>query len=277
MINLNTIKTYMYCPLNLYYQENIKCDNEEENHKYIINKEIKELRIDIIDIIEKNLKKINKNMPIDEIEKELSKNVNYYIISRLNDIFKPENYDKADFEKYKNDLIDESKFNIKLLAIKSKRFMVYTNKNGHKITESLYPTAMYNYFLRNSELDICGSSDKIEIIKGKYYPVSYKFNIPPTKGVWDNEAIEIAVNGILIEEEFETDVYVGFVEYLNFAEKRPVIIDANLRKSLFKIINHIKKILINNEIPTVQYEYNKCIKCEYKEICLEDYTNPIEM
>jgi len=185
--------------------------------------------------------------------------------------------DNADFEKYKIDLLEESKFNIKLLSIKVKRFMILTNKNGYDINKIIYPTSMYNYFLRDSQLDINGTIDKIEIIKGKYYPISYKFNIPPIQGVWDSDAIELACNSILIEEEFETDVYVGFVEYLNFAERRAVVIDANLRKSLFRILDSIKRIIINNEIPTVRYELNKCKKCEYKEICQEEFTNPIDV
>jgi len=238
MINLNTIKTYMYCPLNLYYQNNIQ--KNEENKKYKFNKEIKELRIDIKDIIQKNLKRINKSMTVETIEQELNKNIKYYIITRLNEIFKYREYDNADFEKYKIDLLEESKFNIKLLSIKVKRFMILTNKNGYDINKIIYPTSMYNYFLRDSQLDINGTIDKIEIIKGKYYPISYKFNIPPIQGVWDSDAIELACNSILIEEEFETDVYVGFVEYLNFAERRAVVIDANLRKSLFRILDSIK-------------------------------------
>ena len=275
MINLNTIKTYMYCPLNLYYQKNIQ--KNEENKRYKFNKEIKELRIDIKDIIQKNLKRINKSMTVETIEEELNKNIKYYIITRLNEIFKYKEYDNVDFEKYKVDLLEESKFNIKLLSIRVKRFMILTNKNGYDINKIIYPTSMYNYFLRDSQLDINGTIDKIEIIKGKYYPIIYKFNTPPIQGVWDNDAIEIACNSILIEEEFETDVYVGFVEYLNFAERRTVVVDANLRKSLFRILDYIKRIIINNEIPTVRYELNKCKKCEYKEICQEEFTNPIDM
>ncbi|WP_088538934.1 recombinase RecB [Methanobrevibacter sp. 87.7] len=181
MINLNTIKTYMYCPLNLYYQENIQ--KNEENKKYKFNREIKELRIDIKDIIQKNLKRINKSMSIETIEKELNKNIKYYVITRLNEIFKYEHYDNADFEKYKIDLLEETRFNNKLLSIKAKRFMILTNKDGHSINKIIYPTSMYNYFLRDSQLDINGIIDKIEIIKGKYFPIIYKFNIPPTQGV----------------------------------------------------------------------------------------------
>ncbi|WP_394335015.1 Dna2/Cas4 domain-containing protein [Methanobrevibacter sp. 87.7] len=53
--------------------------------------------------------------------------------------------------------------------------------------------------------------------------------------------------------------------------------DANLRKSLFRILDSIKKITINKETPTIKYEKNKCKKCEYKEMCLEDFTNPIDL
>jgi CRISPR-associated exonuclease Cas4 len=266
----------MYCPLKLFYNENIH-ESENENEQYEIGKRIKEIRLDIHDLIQRNLKRLNKNMDLETIEQELYKNVNYYINNRLNEIYDPEKYDVEDIEKYKNDLIDESKYNIKILAMKTKRMMVLTNNNGDKVVERIFPTAMYTYLLRDPELEITGMADKIEIIKGKYYPISFKSSIPPIKGVWDSDAIELAFTSILIEEEFETEVYVGFIDYVNFAERRPVIIDANLRKSLFRYIDNIRHILYNKEIPTVKYEINKCKRCEFKDICLEEFENPIEI
>ncbi|MDY5614778.1 Dna2/Cas4 domain-containing protein [Methanobrevibacter boviskoreani] len=276
MISLKKIKTYMYCPLKLYYEDNIH-ENEIKNERYEAGKRIKEIRLDIQDLIQRNLKRLNKNMDLKRIEQELSKNINYYINNQLNEIYDPEKYDIEDIEKYKNDLMQESKYNIQLLSLKSKRLMDLTNENGHNITERLFPTAMYNYILRDPELEITGIAEKIEIIQGKYYPIIFKTSIPPIKGVWDSDAIELAFTSILIEEEFETEVYVGFVDYVNIGERRPAVIDANLRKGLFRKIDYVRTILYNKEIPTAKYDLNKCKNCEFKDICLDDYENPIEI
>lgn len=268
MISLRKIKTYMYCPMQLYYQYNIHGDIENKN--YETGRNIKEIRLEIQDIIQRNLKRTQNNMSVEDIEKELFKNVNYYINNRINEMHDPEKYDSDDLEKYKNDLSNETRYNIKILALKAKRYMNLTNKDGNKILEMLYPTSMYNYILRDPQLNISGLADKIEIINGKYFPIIFKSSTPPIKGVWENDSIELAFNSILIEEEFDTEVYVGFVEYVNLSERRPVIIDVNLRKNLFRILDQVRQIIINKEIPCVKYDENKCERCEFKSLCLEE-------
>ena len=59
MISVSTIKSYMFCPLKLYFQSNIDEDVEED---YFISKTLKDLRIDIQDILHKNLRHIKKDM-----------------------------------------------------------------------------------------------------------------------------------------------------------------------------------------------------------------------
>lgn len=258
----------MYCPMQLYYQYNIHGDME--NVQYEIGLTIKEIRLEIQDIIQRNLKRTNNNMNLEEIEKELFKNVNYYINNRINELYDPEKYDSDDLEKYKNDLSNEARYNIKILSLKVKRYMNLTHKEGNKIVEMIYPTSMQNYLLRDPQLNISGLAEKIEIINGKYFPIVFKTSTPPIKGVWDSDSIELAFNAILIEEEFDTEVFVGFVEYVNLGERRPVIIDVNLRKGLFRILDQVRQIIINKEIPCVKYDVNKCERCEFKGLCLEE-------
>lgn len=97
-----------------------------------------------------------------------------------------------------------------------------------------------------------------------------KYNPPPLKGVWNADAIELVANAILIEEEFDTEVFVGFVHYTALDEKRPVIMDVNLRKGLFEVINEVKEIINNKKYPKVKTSEKKCGNCEYKTICLKD-------
>ena len=93
---------------------------------------------------------------------------------------------------------------------------------------------------------------------------------PPIKGVWDQDAIDLATNAILIEEEFETEVFVGFIDYTKINERRPVVMDVNIRKALFDIINEVKDIEYNKKVPTVKINDKKCGNCKYKNICLKE-------
>jgi CRISPR-associated exonuclease Cas4 len=126
---------------------------------------------------------------------------------------------------------------------------------------------MYNYLIRDLGLDLIGVIDKIEVEKGNYFPISLKSSNPPIRGVWDGDLMEVIANGLLIEQEFNTYTTVGYVDYLKIAERRPVIIDTDARKSFFKVLTHINKIVEDGEIPNVRTHLKKCENCEYKDLC----------
>ncbi len=268
MISVSTIRTYMFCPLKLYFQSNLNEDIEED---FTVSKTVKELRIDLQDIYQRNMRHLNKDMSLEEIENKLSRQVNDYIKTNFA-ILEEEKEDDENFEELeeiidlRNKLIEESKLTAKLLSIKAKQAMNSFDKDGSEIYELFFPTCMYNYLIRDLGLDIVGVIDKIEVIKGNYYPITFKSNNPPLKGVWDADLIEIVANAILIEQEFDTQVYVGFIDYLTINERRPVTISTDLRKTLFRILTEINRIK-RGDIPKVKNNLKKCKNCEYKELC----------
>ena len=103
----------MYCPLKLYLQNEI---NEKINGELLLNKTIKELKIDLQDLFQRNLRRLKQDMEIDEIEKHLSKNIEEYI---KNSVAILENTDLRynDIDKIANnnsmDKINELKYEIK--------------------------------------------------------------------------------------------------------------------------------------------------------------------
>ena len=296
MISISSMRTYMYCPFKLYLQSEMEF---EINGEFLLNKTIKELRIDLQDLFQRNLRRLKKNMEISEIEELLSKNIDDYIknsiaiLENSDLIFEKMSKDGSQDENHIenieianstvtdkiNDLTSEIKkeayFNMKILALKSQKAMRLNEKDGSQIAEMFFPTSMYSYLIKDHQLEIIGSCDKIEIIEGKYYPINIKDSNPPLKGVWDNDAIELVANALLIEQEFDTEVFVGFIDYLKLSERRPVVMDANLRKGLFKVINEVKDIINEKIVPNVNVNIHKCNKCDYREICLQnnDSTN----
>ena len=264
MINISSIKTHMYCPMKLYIQNHV---DVEENKDYQLAVEIKKLKIDIQDLIQKNMRKIKKEMSLIEIESILSENIDTYIKSTT-DAIRSMNLMLEDTQI--NEIIDDAYFNIKIMALKVKRAMTILDKNAFEINDMFFPNCMYSYLLKDAQLELIGMCDKIEIIDGKYYPVSIKSSNPPLKGVWDQDAVELVAYAILLEEEFDTEVFVGFVDYEKIGDRRPVVMDVNLRKALFDVIREVKEITDNKILPNVKMNNKKCGKCEYKNICIKD-------
>ena len=278
----------MFCPLKLYFQSNIDEDLEED---YFISKTLKDLRIDIQDILHKNLRHIKKDMDENEIEKRLSIGISnqvkttFEIIEEINDkeepdesnLKKDEEIEFIDEEKkekendnlneLKKELINEINLNIKILSLKVAQSMKVLDKDGSEIQNLFFPTSMYNYLIRDIGLDLIGVIDKIEVEKGNYFPISLKSSNPPINGVWDGDFMEAIANALLIEQEFNTYVTVAYIDYLKIADRRAVIIDTDARKSFFKVLTSVNKIVENGEIPTVKTNLKKCENCEYKELC----------
>lgn len=264
MINMSSIKTHMYCPMKLYLQNHV---DKTENNNYQLAIELKKLKIDILDLIQKNMRKIKKEMSLHEIEQKLSYNIDSYIQNTADSI---KSLDLGLENAQINEIIDDTYFNIKITSLKIKQTMTILNKDAFEIIDMFFPNCMYSYMLKNPQLELIGMCDKIEIIDGKYYPVTIKNSNPPLKGVWDQDAIESVAYAILIEEEFDTEVFVGFVDYEKIGERRPVVMDVTLRKGLFEVIREVKEITDNKKLPKVKANIKKCEKCEYKDICIKN-------
>lgn len=262
MITVSTIKLHMYCPMKLYIKTHV---DTRENEDYQLAIEIKKLKIDIQDLIHKNMRKIKKDMELPEIEEKLSENIESYIESSINSIM-----DLGLESSQINEIIDNAYFNIKITALKIKQAMTILDKNAYAITDMFFPNCMYSYLLKDPQLELIGMCDKIEIIDGKYYPVTLKSSNPPIRGVWDQDALELVAHAILLEDEFETEVYVGFVDYEKIGDRRPVVMDVNLRKALFEVIREVKEIIENKKLPKIRKSPKKCEKCEYNNICLKE-------
>jgi len=267
--------------------------DEEINSELLLHKTMKELRIDLQDLFQRNLRRLKKDMEIEEIEENLSRNIDDYIknsiailensdledkINLEEEITKENHFENKEIanvneiskiDELKSEIKSEAYFNMKILALKSQKAMILNEKDGSQIAELFFPSSMYSYLIKDQQLELIGTCDKIEIIDGKYYPINIKSSNPPLKGTWDNDAIELVANALLIEQEFDTEVFVGFIHYLKIGDRRPVVMDANLRKGLFKVLSEVKDIISENIVPNVNVNIQKCNKCDYKEICYQ--------
>ena len=261
MIKVSQIKQYIYCPMKLYHQTHV---DKSENRDYQLAVEIKKLKIDIQDLIHKNMRRVKKDMTTAEIEAILSQNIDPYIKSTTESI-KSMNLGLESSQI--NEIIDNAYFSIKTIALKTKQAMIIFDKHAFEVIDMFFPNCMYSYLIKDKNFGVVGICDKIEIVDGKYYPILLKSGNPPLKGVWDQDAIELVADAILIEEEFDRDVYVGFVEYEKIGDRRAVVMDVDLRKKYFDMLRDVREIIENKKLPNVKKNIRKCEKCEYNDIC----------
>ncbi|MGB9936659.1 MAG: CRISPR-associated protein Cas4 [Methanobacterium sp.] len=265
MLNVSDIPEFIYCPAKLYltYKEGYKAQNKN----MITGKIIHEVRKGFEDAIKHNIWNVNKNMSIGEIQNIILWGVPEFI-ENVHDKYK-NNHDIDEkelntfFRELEEDLIIEASVHV----LRVKKLMETTKKDGMEISNMLFPQALFNFSLKNEELNLKGRIDKIEIINGIYYPVEIKTGCPPTKGTWLSHALQIAAYALLIDYELNKEVLVGFVDYTKIFERRTVVINSILHNKLFGVLDSINKMFESDEIREFKLNKNKCEKCEYIEIC----------
>lgn len=266
-IRVSSINEYLYCPLKLYLKHHLEFEDSENKKIHVSdnhNKILAHLNSDYSDIIRKNLIMVHKDMNASQISETLFQDVPYLLNKSL------ESYEFED-ETARDSLYKELEKDLKventILALKIHKILLKTQRDPKEIAEMLFPPTLQSYLIRDKNLEISGNVDKIEIIDGKYYPITRKIKNPPLRGVWDSDALEIAAYALLIEREFDTEVLVGFVNYINLGDKRPVVVDSELREGLFIVIDAIRGITNQGDFPEVNINPKKCETCNYLEIC----------
>lgn len=161
MINISSIKSQMYCPMNLYIQNHMDL---EENNNFQLAIEIKKLKIDVKDLMQKNMRKLKRDMSITEIEEILGENIDSYIKSGAKSI---KAMDLGLEDEDINEIIKDANFDIKISSLKSKQAMEIIEKDGFAIADMFFPNCLYSYLLKDSQLELIGMCDKIEIIDGR--------------------------------------------------------------------------------------------------------------
>lgn len=265
MLNVSEIAEFIYCPVKLYlkYTEDFKVQKSEMMSGKIIH----EARRGFEDILKHNMWDIKRNMEIAEIQRAILQGLPEYLEELHNkylDYFKSDHVDlNKIFKELKEDLFIEASINV----LKIKKLMKTTGKQGKEISEILFPQSLSEFALENQELNLKGKIDKIEIINGIYYPIEIKTSFPPSKGTWLSDSLQIAAYSLLMNYELNKEVLVGFVYYTKIYERRTVVINSVLFNKLFEVLNSINTMFDRGEIPEFEGHKNKCMKCEYQEIC----------
>jgi CRISPR-associated exonuclease Cas4 len=198
-IKVSSITEYLYCPLKLYLRNHIELEapeSEKELKNKNYNKILRQVNNDFRDILRRNMINVNKDMSAAQISETLFNDVPYLLKKSMENYeFNDDNDINSIFEELEKDLKVENT----ILALKIHQILLKTKKDAGQIVEMMFPPSLQNYLMRDKSLEISGNIDKIEIMNGKYYPISKKLKNPPIRGVWDSDALEIAAYALLIE------------------------------------------------------------------------------
>jgi CRISPR-associated exonuclease Cas4 len=260
MITVTNIKEYMYCPEKLNLRlENLDIITEAQISGKISREAFKGFE----SIVQRNLWSLNGDMNIKEILNELFKDVPAFL-DTINQRYLEEGIEDPVqmFESLKDDL----RFNSWLIAIKAQK-LLKDGINGSEAVKILYPPSFLEFKIENTEIGLEGLIDKIEIIDGIYYPVAIKTNLPPLSGVWESDAIQSSAYSLLMEEEFNKDVAVGFINYTKVGSKQPVVNSSVLSNKFIEIFEKLTQMIYDGKKPEIHINVNKCRSCEYSGIC----------
>jgi len=261
MITVSLIREYLYCPLMVY----IEYDNPETYTNSIISYKLsREAFRGFEEIVKRNIWTLKGRMQFKEILEEIFRDIPEYLES-IYTKFEDEINNDDIIIKYQN-LKEDLKLNSWLIAIKIQKIL-NNGITGSDAVDMLFPPCLNEFIIIDKEDGLLGKIDKIEIIDGVYYPIKFKTTLPPLKGVWDSDALQLTAYAILMEYEFNKEVPVGFINYIKLGFKKPLLINTNLREKFLNVYNELSDILYNGYVPEVVKNPKKCRACNYSQIC----------
>lgn len=117
----------------------------------------------------------------------------------------------------------------------------------------------------SEKLSMSGSVDKLIRTGEEVIPCVIKTGKCPEYGVWRSDRVQLAAYAMLIEEEFETTVKRGFVEYIRTAEFRESQIRRKDKALALQILKRIKRI--RRGVFPEKGENAPCDNCVFEEMC----------
>lgn len=265
MITVSLVGEYLYCPFKVYLNNKYNSDVIDKN--IIIGQISHESMQEYEKILKKNLWDLKGDMKINDILEKLFHGIPEHfeeVNSKFQDRLYYEDYiDK--FQRLKEDMV----FNSWIMALKIQK-LLKNGVYGSEAVDILFPTCLTEFLIEDEELGLSGKVDRIEIIDGVYYPITTKTNLPPLKGVWEADALQITGYAILMEREFNKKIKVGFVNYNRICCRKPVLISSSLIEKFNNIFNELTDVVYGDYKPEIVQNVSKCRSCECYELC--DYT-----
>ena len=242
-------------------------EDDIQTQEMVTGKITHEVRRGFEEVTKRNMWNIKENIEVDDIFDILFYEVPQFIESVSKKYADKNEVDLSVLKELNIDLEDDLKLESQFMALKIKKILNTTKRRGNDIVEMFFPQSLLEFPIKNEELNLSGKIDKIEIVNNIYYPIEVKTGIPPAKGVWLADALQIAAYSVLMDYELNKEVLVGFVDYTKICERRPVVVNSILHNKLFEVLDSINTMFEKQEMPEFKIFKNKCEKCEYMDVC----------
>jgi CRISPR-associated protein Cas1 len=133
--------------------------------------------------------------------------------------------------------------------------------------------------ISSERLGISGKLDLVEEKNGVVCPVEYKRGAGPPGGngqspFWDNDAVQVCAQGLLLEEELGVTVPLGIIYYIGSKSRVDVPLDEDLRNKTLQAIRTIRELseLANPPEPLPEELRHRCFGCSLAPVCQPEET-----
>ena len=133
--------------------------------------------------------------------------------------------------------------------------------------------------LSSERLGITAKLDLLEERDGLTRPVEYKRSEAPTgpdgrPGYYDNDAVQLCAQGLLLEEEFGAPVPAGVLYYIGSKARVDVPLDVALRAKTLDAVRLIRELSAGEDppAPLPPELRHRCFGCSLAPICLPEET-----
>jgi CRISPR-associated exonuclease Cas4 len=222
MLSISNLKNYVK------HSEMVNSINLNDD----INNKVVKLYLDSKNLVNRNIRNIASNRET-QIYEILSKNVFEEIDNQLTILNDNGQY-------VRNQKVQNLKIGINLYIRQIEELITHSDiKNIFDIKNMFNISCFERYLIKDDNLELIGSCDEIEVLDGHYYPIDYNLNNGINEPS-EAEKIKLCLNAMLIEQEFDTEVFCGFISFIRTNERVQVVFDSKLRKKCFKFIHEFK-------------------------------------
>jgi CRISPR-associated protein Cas4 len=266
-IHISTLNEYTFCPRSVYLSKvlNIRPELSPKRAKGIvghaIRKELSLRQSKLLGDLEEKVKSA------DELEILLLKELDH-ILRDVPYIYK-DKLEGINLQRCITEIRPELLNEIKLISEKL-NFMI--DEFGIDEALKLITPWKVEFSIKSEKLKFSGRIDKVMKEKTGYVPIEIKTG-NPSESVWEGDRLQICAYAILLEDKFRLrrKIPLGYVEYTQIQEKRPVMTTEQLRRRVIYVRDEILEMLKEKKIPEIcsHGSGKKCESCGFKEVCYE--------
>jgi len=260
-VNVTDIVSWLYCPRKLYLTK-IKKIKQPLTKPMLIGR----IKHNILESFSKSeqrlvssISKDYDNLELFIIYENFLKKISSQIFLMNNNIIDSFHLDRQEiFKKVLDDFSEDLK--IRILSIKKGLEKGFFKE---QLWNNLSPKYISELKLSSDNLELKGRVDRIEI-NNKKEMIPYELKTRAGK-IYHSDELQLTAYAMLLQDAYKKPIIKGIIE--SGPNKQEIPITYENKQEVLEIIKKIKN-LINDPIPEMQSNFNKCRNCGLKNNCI---------